>query len=1220
VGRPIIFTPQPTAGVTISEYRWNFGAGAVPATAVTTTPTPVTVSYTTSGAKTITLTLVAPGGSVDITRANYVNVLAAQPIPVSEGLEAGLPLGWSVVDPSGAYFGTVAYNNPALRIGGFAESPRAIYFNNYDTNAPGVSSSIITAPYNFTGVTTPFFVFDVAHQAFESLGTPSQEVVFVEYSINCGQTWTVAYGKQSRSGVSPNLSLETVTPGSTAAFLPTESNQWRREVVNLSGAAGQPNVVIRIRQVNDFGNNIFLDNFAITTTPPPGRVSTATQLPLVNVAPTAPLGAVATNGNTITLTWADNSTNETGFVVQRAVGAGANPYTTVATLPANTTTYADNSLSNSQTASYRVFALNGTNLSYAAVSSLPVAVQSAAEPFTLLARATTPAGTPVGISGFPQPFNVCGGATYPAGWTNNIIAGSAAFDFWRIDNVASIADFIAVPVSLNPNISGCYAYFSSDRFSAGGGAENVAFESPTINAAGVGTVRLSFNAVIDTRFGGNFFVDVFNPTTSAWEQVYTSGANVSGAAGAVNPNIDISSKVANTTTGRVRFRYTGNWSMAAAIDNVNVFAPVEPGPANLTATFNTNPNRVLLSWLDQTTGETGFDIERSTTSGTAGYTVVATSGALAGTGLGGNFSDNTVAAGVRYWYRVRARLSPTATTEPSNFASVVTILTPTNLTVTGTTTSTASLTWVNNVANTLTDVVIERSLLSGTGYGQVDLVPSLANVNTNFGLTDNTRYWFRVAARQGTTLSDYSNEATAVTPVMAPTNFAARAIAFDRINLTWTDNSNNENGYRLERATALAGPYTLVANLPANTTSFESTGLTADTQYFFRLSPIGVVAGSFVFVAPVSEVTYPAAPTNLVATSTNSTEIRLTWNDNSSTELGTEIYRGGVFLDRIASANATSYIDRSVVLGQVYNYSVRAYRNAAAGEYSLFSNTVVATAVFPAPVLSLAGVGSDRVSLEWTDLADEDGYIIERTTLTDNNIPVGFTTVTTVASNRTAYTDTPLLTGTTYHYRVRAFKNSGISSLPSNVVSATTSVGFPNAPLNLRGTPGNGSAELTWDAVAGVGIRYEVYFYSSRTTNKLAATVNTNRATITGLMNGDIHVFRVRAINNANNASQYSNELELRPSIALGNEDDLAASAIKVYPNPTDKDLTIEIEKSLKATSISIVSVTGQTVYSEKVNAYTPNNISLAGVSSGVYIVRVETETGSYLRKIQVIK
>ena len=62
----------------------------------------------------------------------------------------------------------------------------------------------------------------------------------------------------------------------------------------------------------------------------------------------------------------------------------------------------------------------------------------------------------------------------------------------------------------------------------------------------------------------------------------------------------------------------------------------------------------------------------------------------------------------------------------------------------------------------------------------------------------------------------------------------AEAVSSSQINLTWEDNSSEEDGFRLERKTG-SGEYTEISIIPSNETSFNDTGLDADTIYFYRI-------------------------------------------------------------------------------------------------------------------------------------------------------------------------------------------------------------------------------------------------------------------------------------------------------------------------------------------------------------------------------------------------
>ncbi len=67
-----------------------------------------------------------------------------------------------------------------------------------------------------------------------------------------------------------------------------------------------------------------------------------------------------------------------------------------------------------------------------------------------------------------------------------------------------------------------------------------------------------------------------------------------------------------------------------------------------------------------------------------------------------------------------------------------------------------------------------------------------------------------------------------------PTGLVAKAVSKSQINLNWSDNANNETGYRIERS--LNGTsFTQVALTSANATTHSDIGLTANKIYYYRV-------------------------------------------------------------------------------------------------------------------------------------------------------------------------------------------------------------------------------------------------------------------------------------------------------------------------------------------------------------------------------------------------
>jgi fibronectin type 3 domain-containing protein len=223
-----------------------------------------------------------------------------------------------------------------------------------------------------------------------------------------------------------------------------------------------------------------------------------------------------------------------------------------------------------------------------------------------------------------------------------------------------------------------------------------------------------------------------------------------------------------------------------------------------------------------------------------------------------------------------------------------------------------------------------------------------ANVTTysDTGRTASTTYYYRVTAHNSGGESAPSNTASATTygPPAAPANLTATAVSSTQINLAWTDNSSDEDGFKIYRGTDGVN-FAYYATVGANVTTRSNTNLTSSTTYYYRvLAYNSGGASGYSNIASATTLSVPAAPTNLTATAVSSSRIDLTWSDNSSDETGFRIYRStnGVNFSWIATvgANVVTYSNTGLKASKTYYYRVLA--NNANGN-SVFSNTASAT-------------------------------------------------------------------------------------------------------------------------------------------------------------------------------------------------------------------------------------------------------------------------------------
>lgn len=290
-------------------------------------------------------------------------------------------------------------------------------------------------------------------------------------------------------------------------------------------------------------------------------------------------------------------------------------------------------------------------------------------------------------------------------------------------------------------------------------------------------------------------------------------------------------------------------------------------------------------------------------------------------------------------------------------------------------------------------------------------------------------------------------------PLAAPSNLVAvksPASPKTAIDLSWTDNSDHEAGFRIEQCNGAGCSYFVFAGqVGANITTAQFFDLPGGTTFRYRVQAFddfGVSPYSNEAEAATDPLQPPqGAPTSLTATSTSSDRVLLTWQDNSATEDRFEIERctgnGCTVFQTIGlvGPNVTGFQDVEVSPNTTYRYQVRAMNSDGSSGYSNVATATTADGPPNAPQ-GLAAFehrkgGRVWIELSWTDASsDETSFELERCRGASCS---DFAVLAVLSSNLTRFTDTSASRRSTYRYRIRATRGLQKSSY-SNVAAATT--------------------------------------------------------------------------------------------------------------------------------------------------------------------------------------
>ena len=372
--------------------------------------------------------------------------------------------------------------------------------------------------------------------------------------------------------------------------------------------------------------------------------------------------------------------------------------------------------------------------------------------------------------------------------------------------------------------------------------------------------------------------------------------------------------------------------------------------------------------------------------------------------------------------------------------------------------------------------------------------------------------------------------------VATPTGFAAESATSSSVSLKWDKNAN-ASGYEIEQYKG--GKWTQIAKINNNSTvSYNVSGLMAGTAYSFRLKAYRDNLSSDYVTLNVN--TKPYTTTGMKCAAKTSSDIKLQWDKNTSADgYMIDVYDGTKWKSiKTFTSNAnTSFDIKGLKASLTYKFRMRAYKTfGSVTEYSdavyLNVNTNPNT---PTGMKCVAKTISE-IKLQWDKNTSADGYMI------DVYDGTKWKPIKTFTSNaNTSYDIVGLHAGTTYKFRLRAYKAFG-SVTEYSAYSAELNV--TTGPSVITGAVLGGRAadalRVNWDKNTSAD-GYIVEMYQGENWVSVAKITDNSTTTFrkAGLAPSTVYKFRVRAYKIDGKAELYGNYSSMvtartNPSVITG--------------------------------------------------------------------------------------
>ncbi|MFD2201453.1 choice-of-anchor J domain-containing protein [Shivajiella indica] len=159
---------------------------------------------------------------------------------------------WIVDNPDGL----LTWERSSISING--QTQEAIRVQNYEYDAAGELDYFISPQINLTEFPNAQLTFKMAHAPYNAQGFG--DFLYVAISTDCGNTFEIINAPYNKDRTFLTTSEPTLNE-----FIPTQEEEFRREIVNLAPFSEFGNVRIAFINRNGYGNNIYIKDVEILT-------------------------------------------------------------------------------------------------------------------------------------------------------------------------------------------------------------------------------------------------------------------------------------------------------------------------------------------------------------------------------------------------------------------------------------------------------------------------------------------------------------------------------------------------------------------------------------------------------------------------------------------------------------------------------------------------------------------------------------------------------------------------------------------------------------------------------------------------------------------------------------------------------------------------------------------------------------------------------------------